>query len=137
LSLENLSGPNQSLVKEPPDAKEFAGLLEAARRSLVDAKRKENSDETRFLLAYQTAHAYSLAALRHCGYRPKNRFIVFQTLPHTLGLGPEIWRVLSKAHDLRNLAEYEGHFEVTVQLLEDVIAAAETVAAAVARLRPL
>src|SRR5262245_33974305 len=29
---------------------------------------------------------------RHSGYRPANRYIVFQVLPHTLGLGPEVWR---------------------------------------------
>jgi hypothetical protein len=28
--------------------------------------------------------------LRHSGYRAANRYIVFQVLPHTLGLGPEV-----------------------------------------------
>ena len=31
-----------------------------------------------------------------------------QLLPDTLGLGPEVWRVLSKCHDMRNRTEYEG-----------------------------
>ena len=26
----------------------------------------------------------------------------------TLGLGPEVWRVLAKCHDMRNRSEYEG-----------------------------
>ena len=47
---------------------------------------------------------------------------------HTLSLGPEVWRVLSKAHDLRNLAEYEGHMDVEERLVLDVIATCETVA---------
>ena len=53
---------------------------------------------------------------------------MFQVLPHTLGLGPEVWRVLAKAHDLRNLAEYEGHVDVDARLVTDVIAACEAVA---------
>ncbi len=49
--------------------------------------------------------------------------MVFQVLPHTTGLGPEIWRVLTKYHDQRNLAEDEGHLEVDAQLLRDLIIA--------------
>jgi len=55
---------------------------------------------------------------------------VFQVLPHTLGLGPEVWRVLAKAHDIRNLAEYEGHVDVEERLVRDVIAACQRVSAA-------
>ena len=47
---------------------------------------------------------------------------MFQLLPHTLGLGPEIWRVLSRCHDLRNLAEYEGEMNVTETLVAELIA---------------
>lgn len=54
--------------------------------------------------------------------------MVFQVLPHTLGLGPEVHRVLSKAHTQRNQSEYVGKFDVDERLLEDVIAAAEKVA---------
>ena len=53
--------------------------------------------------------------------------------PHdekTLGLGPEVWRVLAKAHDVRNLAEYEGDADVDERLVLDVIAACEAVASA-------
>jgi len=53
--------------------------------------------------------------------RATQRYIVFQLLPHTLGLGPEVWRVLSRCHDLRNLAEYEGELQVTEELLEELI----------------
>ena len=38
---------------------------------------------------------HCLAALRWLGYRPANRYIVFQVLPHTLGLGPEVTRELA------------------------------------------
>ncbi len=47
---------------------------------------------------------------------------MFQLLPHTLGLSPEVWRVLSRCHDLRNLAEYEGEMQVSEELLEELIA---------------
>ena len=79
------------------------------------------------------AHALSLAALRRAGFRARHRYIVFQVLPHTLGLGPEVWRVLAKAHDLRNLAEYEGHVEVDRRLVNDLIAACERVSDALER----
>jgi len=31
------------------------------------------------------------------------------------------WRVLDKCHKQRNLAEYEGHLEITPQLLQELI----------------
>lgn len=66
----------------------------------------------------------ALAALRLKGYRANNRYVVFQALPFTLDVGPEVWRVLSKCHDKRNLAEYEGHCEMDVRLLNELITAA-------------
>lgn len=126
LPLENLSGPGKPLAAEPPDSTEIAGLLRSGRARLVDAHNTALSLESRFDLAYNAAHALCLAALRQHGYRARHRYIVFQTLPHTLGLGPEVWRVLAKAHDLRNQAEYEGHVDVDARLVLDVIAACET-----------
>src|SRR5690606_24195526 len=105
--LENLSGPGKPLAAEPADDTEITGLLRSGRARLADARNETLSLESRFDLAYNAAHALSLAALRRRGYRARHRYIVFQVLPHTLGLGPEVWRVLAKAHDLRNLAEYE------------------------------
>lgn len=93
--------------------------------------------ESRFDLAYNAAHALCLAALRHAGYRAANRYIVFQVLPHTLGLGPEVWRVLSHAHDLRNRGEYEGDLHVDERLLSDLIEACKAVAARLDTLRAL
>ena len=111
--LENLSGPGRPLQKEPPDAKEFAGLKRSALARLTDSAKNSNSLESRFDLAYNAAHALCLAALRWHGYRSTNRYIVFQALPHTLGLGPEVWRVLDKCHSVRNLGEYEGDLNVS------------------------
>lgn len=98
--LERLAG--SLLAAEAPDAKEFAGLKSSGLARLKDAGNSSNSLPSRFDLAYNAAHALYLAALRYHGFRPEKRYIVFQVLPHTLGLGPEVWRVLAKAHDLRN-----------------------------------
>lgn len=76
------------------------------------------------------AHAVCLAALRAKGFRASNRYVVFQVLPHTLGLGPEVWRVLDLCHNKRNLGEYEGLLEVDERLVSDLIAAAQRVAGA-------
>ena len=82
-------------------------------------------------LAYNATHALSLAALRLCGYRSDNRYIVFQALAHTIDLATADWRVLAKAHEKRNLAEYEGHVEIDHKLLEAMLTAAATVKTAV------
>lgn len=126
--LDNLAGPDKPLATEAPDPGETAGLIRSGRARLVDAVNASLSMESRFDLAYNAAHALCLAALRRHGFRARHRYIVFQVLPHTLGLGPEIWRVLAKAHELRNLSEYEGHVDVEEGLVRDLIACTETVA---------
>ena len=125
------------LSPEPPDAREFAGLRRAGLARLKDAGNKMNSLEGRFDLAYNAAHSLCLAALRYHGFRPKNRYVVFQVLPHTLGLAAEVWRVLAKAHDLRNKGEYEGELDVDDRFVTDLIAACGAVAKALANLKPL
>ena len=110
-------------MAEAPNESEIAGLLRSGRVRLSDAGSPALSLESRFDLAYNAAHALCLAALRSRGYRARHRYIVFQVLPHTLGLGPEVWRVLAKAHDLRNLAEYEGHMDVDQRLVDALLAA--------------
>ena len=135
--LENLSGPGQPLRKEAPDAKEFANLRQSGLRRLADAQKDANSPESRFDLVYNAAHALCLAALRHSGYRAANRYIVFQVLPHTLGLGPEVWRVLARGHELRNRGEYEGDLYVDERLLTDLITACKVVASTLSKLPAL
>lgn len=130
-ALENLSGPGKSLKAEPPDATEMAGLLRTGMARLADARIASLSLESRFDLAYNAAHALCLAALRRKGYRASNRYVVFQVLPHTLGLGAEVWRVLDMCHNKRNRGEYEGLLEVDERLVMDLITATEHVAKAV------
>ncbi len=126
---ENLAGPGKPLRAEPPDMTEFAGLQRMGLARLHDSQHAGMALESQFDLAYNAAHALCLAALRWHGYRSGNRYIVFQLLPHTLGLGPEVWRVLSKCHDARNLGEYEGMLEVNSRLVTDLITACQQVAA--------
>ena len=116
-ALDNLCGPGKSLKPEAPGANELAGLLRTGTARLHDARNTTLALESRFDLAYNAAHALCLAALRRMGYRAANRYIVFQVLPHTLGLGPEVWRVLDKCHNTRNLGEYEGLLDVDERLL--------------------
>ena len=132
-ALDNLCGPGKPLKAETPDANEIAGLLRTGVARLNDARNATLAMESRFDLAYNAAHALCLAALRPLGYRPGNRYIVFQVLPHTLGLGPEVWRVLDKCHNARNLGEYEGLLDVDERLVKDLITATQAVADALAK----
>ena len=101
------------LKAEPPNQEEFDGLKRSGEARLKDAANPELAAESRFDLAYNAAHALSLAALRWHGYRPVNkRYVVFQALQHTLQCEPAIWRVLDRCHSLRNSAEYEGQTDV-------------------------
>ena len=135
--LESLCGPVGPLSKEPPSRIEFEGLVSSGERRLADAGRKQNSLEGRFDLAYNAAHALCLAAMRYRGYRPAHRYIVFQALVHTLNLGPDVWRVLDRAHGVRNRSEYEGDQSIDERLLAEVITACKTVLAELRKLAPV
>jgi hypothetical protein len=134
--LENLVRVGQ-VKSEPCGQSEFDGLQGAARVSIADARNEALAPQSRFALAYSAAHAFALAAFRWHGYRSHNRYIVFQAVPHTLGLGNQITRVLSRAHQLRNLAEYEGHFEVDSEFLAELMSAVEQLRTGVAKLGPV
>lgn len=119
------------LKREPPTTDEVSGLVRSGAARLADAKNTDLSLDSRFDLAYNAAHALSLAGLRLAGYRSTNRYLVFQCLGHTLGLQNEKWRVLDQAHRRRNLAEYEGAIDVDESLVEALIRVTEDVASRV------
>jgi hypothetical protein len=106
-ALENLCGPGKPLKAEAPDANEIAGLLRTGVARLRDAQNTTLALESRFDLAYNAAHA--------------------------LGLGPEVWRILDKCHNTRNLGEYEGLLDVDERLVKDLISATEAVSNAIQR----
>lgn len=61
------------LKAEAPAQAELDGLIRSGMVRLEDARRTALSLESRFDLAYNAAHALSLAALRYHGYRSENR----------------------------------------------------------------
>jgi len=134
--LDNLARIGKLKAEQPAQA-EFDGLVRSGLVRLRDAENATLSLESRFDLAYNAAHALSLAALRWHGYRSENRYLVFQSLTHTLSLEAAQWRVLDQAHNKRNLAEYEGDLDVDDALLQALIRVARTVAERVAALGPV
>jgi hypothetical protein len=131
--LENLVG--KGLKAETSSDDEIEGLVRSGERRLNDAENTTLSIESRFDLAYNAAHALSLAALRHHGYRSDNRYLVFQTLPHTLNLPPEQWRVLDAAHRKRNSVEYEGLADIDEKTTEAAIRVAREILRRIVKLR--
>lgn len=125
-NLENLAKIGQ-LKAEPPSQGEIDGLIASGRKRLKDAKNPANALESRFDLAYGAAHAFSLAALRRRGYRSESRYLVFQALPHTLGMTDRQWRLLALCHERRNKIEYEGIGEVDESLVAELVEVTEDV----------
>jgi hypothetical protein len=135
VELDNLVKINR-LKTEPPARSEYQGMLTAARSRLKDAQNEDLDPDSRFDLAYGAAHRLALAALRREGYRSENRITVFQTLVHTLGTSAADVQIFLRAHNERNLAEYQGRLEIDEKLLADLIRCTKTIEAAVARLDP-
>lgn len=134
--LDNLVRINKLKV-EQPDQREFDGMVALAKRRLQDANVKGLSEEGQFTLIYGAAHAISLAAMRWHGYRSGNRYLVFQCLKQTVGLQDVKWRVLDKCHNVRNIAEYEGHLEISPQLLKELTDIANELVTLVESLGPI
>ena len=62
---------------------------------------------------------------------------MFQVLQHTLQLPAEKWRVLDRAHQLRNRSEYEGHLDIDEAIVDALVRVAAEVEARVKALAPL
>jgi hypothetical protein len=123
-NLENLVRSG-NLKAEPPDQKECEGLLSSALDRLKDAHNPALSFASRFDLAYNAAHALALTAMRLQGYRSDRRYLVFQCLAHTIGLGKSEVRLFVLCHERRNLAEYEGYMDVDETLLAELVTATD------------
>jgi len=131
--LDNLVKIRQLHVGEATIS-EIDTLTERGLKKLKDSKRDELDPESRFDLVYSAAHALSLAALRHAGYRSENRYTVFLCTQQTIDLEPEYWRVLDDAHRDRNIAEYEGDILIDEQLIAAMIRVVDIVAERVQQL---
>lgn len=111
MTLENLLG--RSLECIPKDAANVERLLDAARRSLVDARLPGISNEGRFDMAYKSVMQASNAVLQANGYRtltskPGHHQMMIQTLPMTIGLEPQRMIILDGLRKQRNLSDYSG-----------------------------
>jgi len=133
--LENLVRIDK-LKGERCSAREFRGLVGSAEARLSDAAKPELTLDSRFDLAYNAAHALALAALRYRGYRSSDRYIVFQVLPHTMGMAASVVRVFATCHTRRNRVEYEGMIDINETLVSDLMTAAHELLAAVIALEP-
>lgn len=102
--LDNLVRVRQ-LKEEPAAEGEIAGLVRSGLARLKDAGNMSLNLESRFDLAYNAAHALSLAALRWHGYRSDSRYIVFQCL-RQLNIRGQIFAILSLAF---NMADTRRH----------------------------
>lgn len=133
--LDNLARIGR-LKTEPASRSEFAGMVKSAGTRLADAENENLDPESRFDLAYGAAHRLALAALRHQGYRSENRITVFQTLVHTLGSTSTDVQIFLRAHNARNLAEYEGRTALDSGLLAGLIRCTKALQSAVGKLDP-
>lgn len=126
----------QRLKAEPPTRSEYNGMVISARKRLIDAQREDLDPDSRFDLAYGAAHRLALAVLRREGYRSEDRITVFQTLVHTLGTDRVHIQTFLKAHNERNLAEYEGRMEIDAKLLADLLRSTKSLETEVVKLAP-
>ena len=133
--LDNLVKINR-IKAGPASRSEFDGMVASARTRLTDAQNESLDPDSQFDLAYGAAHRLALAALRHKGYRSENRITVFQTLVHTLGSDKSDVQIFLKAHNERNLAEYQGRMEIDARLLADLIRCTKRLGKAVGKLDP-
>jgi hypothetical protein len=135
LELDNLV-KIERLKVESPTRSEYTGMVASARKRLVDAQNEDLDPDSQFDLAYGAAHRLALAALRREGYRSEDRITVFQTLVHTLGTERSHIQTFLRAHNERNLAEYQGRMEIDAKLLADLLRSTKALEAEVSKLAP-
>jgi hypothetical protein len=121
----------------PFSAELLVKMLAAANSRLQDARRTDNSPETRFDCAYTAIRAVADAALLKQGFRtstskPGHHQTTLQCLVHTLGVEPSTVRVLDGLRKQRNLTDYDGE-TITQAVLHECLARAEELIALASR----
>lgn len=139
MSLDNLAKIG-SLLAQPADPVELRRLLQAARRSLADARRSELAPESRFDLGYTAIMHCAIAALRLHGYRlstskPGHHQTAVQSLALTLGVPPTRIAALDALRRKRNGIDYEADTVSEVMVEGCVEAAGDLVAMLASRVR--
>jgi len=128
VSLENLSKIGQ-LETHTTDVKQLGKLLEAAARSIADAKEESISNETRLDAGYKAISLLSAAALWANGYRtsrskPGHHQTMIQSLVHSVGLDNDQMRLLDTFRVKRNANDYTGE-DVDGASVEECVKAAK------------
>ncbi len=111
MTLENLLGLSLETIEL--DAASIRRLLEAAQRSLSDARLASISSEGRFDMAYKAIMQCANAALQANGYRtltsrPGHHQTMIQSLPRTVGLDGRTMVLLDSLRKQRNVIDYSG-----------------------------
>lgn len=114
------------LAEHPVDLAEIKQHVMKAGNFLKDAKNSTNSLETRFTIANSAGHQLLTAALKMKGYRTTNekghRMVLYELLDSLVPGASKSQESLSRAHNARNKADYDGDdFDVTEGLVEDVL----------------
>ena len=133
MTLDNLLG--SALERIPFDASNIQRLLEAAQRSLADARLDSLSNESRFDLAYKAIMQTANAALQASGYRtltsrPGHHQTMIQTLPLSIGLDRTTMVVLDGLRKQRNVIDYSGDL-VSASMADEAVRQAENLLAQV------
>ena len=132
--LENLVKIRR-LKKEPASRVEFEGMS-APHEDFFGMPATRTWKRRADLIWPMVPATDSRSLLRRQGYRSENRYTVFQSLVHTVGTDRVDVQIFSRAHNARNLAEYEGRSEIDKQFLVELIRCATTLEKAVAKLDP-
>jgi HEPN domain-containing protein len=135
MTLENLLGLSLEAVQT--DALSIRRLLEAAGRSLNDARLPAISSEGRFDMAYKAIMQAANAALQANGYRtltskPGHHQTMIQSLPRTIGLEPGTMVLLDTLRKQRNVIDYSGDV-VSASMAEEAVKQATQLLAQVER----
>ena len=114
------------LAGEPAGTLDIGRLLSGAGDYLRDSRNSLLCAQSRVDLAYCSAHALALAAMRAAGYRPVlftgDRIVIFQALESTAGAPKELRIALDRYHDRRNAAEYEAAPPASEAEAKDLVA---------------
>lgn len=129
--LVNLAGTG-IISSHAADPVEIGFHIDAAKGYLADAKKKSNTNLTRFIVANAAGFSLLTAALKMAGYRTSSekghRALLYDILDALLPGASDAKTTLSRAHNARNKAEYEGDvFDPTDGLIEDLVAAVQNV----------
>ena len=128
MSLQNLLRIGQ-LEAHETDARQLGRMLDAAARSIADARQHAISPETRLDAAYRAITQLSMLALWAHGYRPArskpgHHLTMIKSLIYTVGLERDELLLLETFRVKRNAIDYTGE-DVDEGSVSECIDAAE------------